>query len=276
MDCVQNRPENRPDKEKRHDIRITWKGTAAFVLEAAGERILFDPFVQIRGGENPGSIDEFLGEETIFITHGHFDHLCRVPQLLEEGDATVFCTARPAKTLERYTQEMDQVAQIRVGDTIPIGGVKIRVLKGKHIEFQMKRIFDTMTPLRVLRHWRNMPFLLWANREFQEGDETVAFEIKAEGKTLLLLGSLALDERETYPTGADLLILPYSGNHDLVGEADRIIDRLRPRRILLSHFDDGFPPMSRSVDTSGLKRLIKEKWPQIQVAKPVKDKPVII
>lgn len=276
MNCPQNGPGNRPDNEKKQDIRITWKGTATFVLEAAGERILFDPFVQIRGGENLGSIDEFLGEETIFITHGHFDHLCRVPQILEEGDATVFCTARPAKTLEQYTQETDRVAQIRVGDIIPIGDIRIRVLKGKHIEFQMKRIFDTMTPLRVLRHWRNMPFLLWANREFQEGDETVAFEIKAEGKRVLLLGSLALDERESYPTGADLLILPYSGNNDLVGEADRIIDRLRPKRILLSHFDDAFPPMSRSVDTREFKKMMERKWPGISVAKPVKDKTVVI
>ncbi len=257
-------------------IRLTWKGTATFLLEAAGERILFDPFVEIRGGENPGSIEEFLQKDTIFITHGHFDHLSRIPQILEEGDATVFCTACPARTLEQYTDETDRVVEIRVGDTIPIGGIRIHVLKGKHIAFQMKRIFDTMTPLRVLRYWRNMPYLLWANHEFKEGNETVAFEIKAEGKTILLLGSLALDEQETYPQGVDLLILPYSGNNDLVGEADKLINRIRPKRILLSHFDDAFPPMSRSVDTGAFKRMMERKWPGIQVAKPKCGKAVTL
>lgn len=264
------------EQEKPENIKITWMGTATFLLEAAGERILFDPFVQIRGGENPGDIDDFLKEDTLFITHGHFDHLCRVPQLLEEGEGTVFCTAQPARTLEQFTDETDRVVQIRVGDTLPLGDIRIRVLKGAHIAFQMKRIFDTMTPWRVLRYWRNMPFLLWANHVFKDGGETVAFSIQAAGKTILLLGSLALDEQEEYPRQADLLILPYSGNNNLVEEADKIIERLRPRRILLSHFDDAFPPMSRSVDTRELKRMLDRKWPDIQAVKPAYGKSIIL
>ncbi len=273
----ENKTKFRDSSEKKSPkggIRITWKGTASFLLEAAGERLLFDPFVQIRGGENPAALEEFLNEETIFITHGHFDHLYWVPQLLEEGEATVFCTACPAETLERFTEETGRVVRIRVGDCIPIGGMKIWVRKGRHIDFQIKRIFETMSPLRVLRHWRNLPFLLWANHTFKDGNETVAFEIQAEGRRILLLGSLALDEREVYPQGADLVILPYSGNHDLVAEADRVVERLRPKRILLSHFDDAFPPMSRSVDTRPFYQMMQQKWPEIAVAKPKKDKPI--
>ena len=51
------------EQEKRENIKITWMGTATFLLEAAGERILFDPFVPIKGGENPGCIDDFLKEK---------------------------------------------------------------------------------------------------------------------------------------------------------------------------------------------------------------------
>ena len=70
------------------------------------------------------------------------------------------------------------------------------------------------------------------------------------------------------------MILPYSGNHDLVAEADRVVERLRPKRILLSHFDDAFPPMSRSVDTRPFYQMMQQKWPEIAVAKPKKDKPI--
>ena len=83
-----------------------------------------------------------------------------------------------------------------------------------------------MTPWRVLRYWRNMPFLLWANHVFKDGGRRWLFSIQAAGKTILLLGSLALDEQEEYPRQADLLILPYSGNNNLVEEADKIIERL--------------------------------------------------
>ena len=32
-------------------VKITWLGTAAIRLEADGETVLFDPFVQLVGGE---------------------------------------------------------------------------------------------------------------------------------------------------------------------------------------------------------------------------------
>ena len=56
-------------------MKITWLGTASVRIETEGERILFDPFVQLAGGENPNCIDDFWQDRTLFITHGHLDHL---------------------------------------------------------------------------------------------------------------------------------------------------------------------------------------------------------
>ena len=123
---------------------------------------------------------------------------------------------------------------------------------------------------------KNIPFLLYANHEFKEGNETVAYEIRAEGRTILLLGSLALAEEEPYPEHADLLILPYQGNNDLEREAAKIIERLQPRRILLSHFDNAFPPISRTVDISKFKKMMEERWPQIKVVKPTYGKTITL
>ena len=41
-------------------VKITWLGTAAIRLEADGETVLFDPFVQLVGGENPNCLDGCL------------------------------------------------------------------------------------------------------------------------------------------------------------------------------------------------------------------------
>lgn len=257
-------------------MKITWMGTASFILEAAGERILFDPFVELTGGAHPGTVDDFLQEETIFVTHGHFDHLFYIPQILEEGDVTVFCTEYPARTLENFTDATGNVAALRVGDRIPIGGIQLRVLKGAHIVFDKRRAHETLSPSRIIRYAKNLPFLLYANHKFKDGGETVSYEICAEGKKLLLLGSLALAEDEQYPEHVDLLILPYQGSNDLESEAAKIIRRLKPKRILLSHFDNAFPPMSRNVDTRAFKKLMDEHWPEIKVVKPTYKKPVRI
>ena len=257
------------------EMQITWKGTAYFLIETMEERIAVDPFFELRGGANAASPEDF-NEDTILITHGHFDHLYFVPEILDETDATVFCTQTPAETLEKYTDNADSIVCIRPGMSLPLGDAVIRVYKGRHIAFRLSHLTDTIRPLRVLKHIGNVPFLLWANRSFPENGETVVYEIDAEGKKVLLLGSLALDPEEEYPVGADLLILPYQGNNDLVSAADRILERLQPKRVMLSHFDDAFPPMSRNVPMGGLKRLMSTKYPKIQVVKPAFGKSVEI
>lgn len=56
-------------------MKITWFGTASILLESEGEKLLFDPFVQLAGGSNPNSLEDFPADTDICITHGHVDHL---------------------------------------------------------------------------------------------------------------------------------------------------------------------------------------------------------
>lgn len=255
-------------------MKITWNGTASLMIESDGEKLLIDPFVELKGGEHPGTLDDYLGFDTILISHGHFDHLYFVPELLDEAGPTVLCTETPAKTLEKYSANTDTVAVIAPGMDFPLGKMRIRTYQGRHIRFTKKLILDTIRPGRLIRHIGTLPFLAWANKAFQENEETLVYEIVAEGKHILLLGSLNLDEKTAYPTGADLLILPYQGSLTLETIAEDIIRKLQPKAILLSHFDDAFPPLSRTVSTKKFCRLMKEKYPHIPVVKPTFAKPV--
>ena len=65
-------------------MKITWFGTASILLESEGEKLLFDPFVQLAGGSNPNSLEDFPADTDICITHGHVDHLFFLPDLLAE------------------------------------------------------------------------------------------------------------------------------------------------------------------------------------------------
>ena len=257
-------------------MKLTWLGTAAFVLESGKEKILFDPFLQLRGGNVALSEEDLLRYDTVFITHCHFDHFSFATEIVSEGDSTIFCTKQCVKTLEKFYDDGNSVVEIEPDRTYPIGGVSITPLRAKHIEFQYRHLFDTLTPWRMIRYAGNLPFLLWANRHFKEAGEIVAFDIQAEGREILLLGSLGLDDTETYPQHADVLVLPYQGNNDLPERAREVISRLQPKSIILSHFDNAFPPMSRDVDLRPFKKMMEENFPAVRVIKPVPEKAMTI
>ena len=262
-------------KEDRK-IRITWFGCACFAVEYGEDRVLFDPFLELAGGSYCADPDVLMEYDTVFVTHCHFDHLYTAEFMLEEGDGdiSVFCSRQCCETLERFLEDQSNVVQIDTGRSYHIGSIEIDVLKGHHIEFRRSHILDTMTPARVLRYAGNLPFLFWANRIFKEAGEIVTFLVRVGGKKILLLGSLALDPAEQYPEGVDVLILPYQGNNDLPARAREVLCRLQPRSVLLSHFDNAFPPMSRNVDLQPLKKMIGEEFPGIRVVKPEAGKPL--
>lgn len=272
-------------------MKLTWMGTATFVLESGDQRILFDPFLELAGGANAISEEELLQYDTIFVTHCHFDHLFEAQELIGQGkrNNTLFCTKQCCETVGRFLEDTGNVAQIAAGQTYEVynadsasahpapgepGFVSIGVLRGKHIGFQYRHILDTLSPWRMIRYAGNLPFLFWANRTFKEAGEIVAFDVKAERREILILGSLALDPQETYPEGVDVLVLPYQGNNDLPARAREVLSRLRPRRVVLSHFDNAFPPMSRDVDLRPLKKMMEEEFPQIRVVRPAAGKPI--
>ena len=274
-------------------MKLTWMGTAAFVLESGDQKILFDPFRQLAGGETAVSAQELLQYDTVFVTHCHFDHLYETEELISAGgnNTTVFCTKQSCDTLERFLEDASNVVCIRPGQTYALyneqgdalhthpqpgdpGYVSIHVLQGRHIDFRYRYLFDTLSPWRVLRYARNLPFLYWANRLFKEAGEIVAFDVRAQNREILILGSLALDPEETYPEHVDVLVLPYQGNNDLPARAREVLARLQPRSVILSHFDNAFPPMSRTVDLRPLKKMMEEEFPQIKVVKPTAFKPV--
>lgn len=257
-------------------MKITWLGTAAIRIEAGGERLLFDPFVELAGSSNPNSLEDFLEDTDICITHGHVDHLFFVPELVEGADATVHCTKRAADTLEKYLEENGNIIRVSPGDSWRLGGMRITVYKGKHIRFSPALVLRKVFSWRLFRHLKNTIFLAWAHLRFPEKGETVVYEVEAEGKKLLLLGSMALDDQTAYPEEADVLILPYQGTNQPEKEACRIIERLRPKRVILDHFDDAFPPASEEMDTRRLKTVLSGRFPLLPVVKPKAGKPIVL
>lgn len=235
---------------------IKWHGTASIEMKNQSGRILFDPFVPLRGSTVSVSIEDYEGINDIFITHGHLDHIVSIPALFQRNpNIRIHCTQTPYKTLVKKGIPESNLVQITFGSEMSVHNFKLKAYHGKHAILpgpSRQRIsYMLNSPARG-----NLSFIIKENCLCREKGETVFYEIEAEGKRISLMGSLNLREEIDYPTGSDLLILPYSGWEDNYPPAVKSIERLKPKRILLDHYDDTFPPVTQPVDLS----LILQKY----------------
>ncbi len=257
-------------------MKITWFGTATIGMESEGNRIMFDPYIQMPGGEHPIDKAVFAQPKNVFITHGHVDHLSSVPELIATTDIVAYCGQVAATTLIKQGVSMKQIRTIHYGDVIPTGNINVRALKGKHVNFGPWLVFKTMINPRMIKYSQNLVKLAKMHKKYREGDNTFVYEIKAEGLRILLLGSLALDNRTEYPKDVDVLVLPYQGSSSLQRKAVKIIRQIRPKTVILSHFDDAFPPISRSINTRKFQLTMQKRMPFVKVIRPEAGLPVEI
>ena len=251
-------------------MRLKWYGTATILLEHDGTQLLFDPFFPLNEKAFRPPTDEFSEIANILVTHGHLDHISGIPDIMNQGDgrAVVHCTAKPQEVLISKGVEEARIHEIKPGDVLCFDSFEVRVLKGKHIAFNKGLIARKLLNPRILTNWNSARYLLKENKICTESGETVIFDISAADQRVLLLGSLNLDEQTEYPIGADLLILPFQGRSDISKYALPFIERLQPKKVLLDHFDDTFPPVSSEVRTGPFISLMRQEYPDVTVTCP--------
>lgn len=255
---------------------VFWYGNASIGIKAKGISLLFDPFMPLPGASYVRTLDDFLPAPEIFITHGHLDHIQSVPALVAQGAGKVYATASPAKNLLEQGVPKQRIQTIEPGNRLSIKAdsaseeILISVKRGRHIRFDLPLVLRTLLSPRMLRYWQNARTLLADNRVYLENNETVVFEVSDGNELITVLGSLALAADESYSTSPNLLILPYQGNSHLLELALAIVERIEPKAILLDHFDDAFPPISRQIDPTDFVESMARLHPQIAVTIPTR------
>ncbi len=231
-------------------MHLIWHGTASIEAVCSSGRILFDPFVPLRGSDADVKIGDFDGFSDVFLTHGHLDHLVSVPELVARNPAArVYCTKTPFHTLTKKGVPTLNLRRISYGQSLRVNGFSLTVFHSRHAVLPRLN-HERAAALLNAPERGNLPFLLRENRLCPEHGETVFYQIEADGKRVSLMGSLNLRDDVDYPVGADLLVLPYNGWEDNEPPAVRTIERLRPRRVVLDHYDNTFPPLTRRLDLS--------------------------
>ena len=235
-------------------MRLVWHGTASIEIICSSGRILFDPFVPLKGSDTDVRPGDFDGFTDIFITHGHLDHIVSIPGIVKRNpSAVVYCTRTPFRTLSRKGVPVSSLRRIEYGQVLNAGGFKVTVFHARHAVLPRVSLSRAAAVLRS-PHRGNLPNILREHIRCRENDETVLYLVEADGKSVALMGSLNLRGDAEYPVGSDLLVLPYNGWEDNFPPAVRVIERLKPKRVLLDHFDDTFPPLTGPVDLSPVLR----------------------
>ena len=234
-------------------MKLSWYGTASVMLESGDCRLAVDPFLTIPLNETfcrrKLHAVRYRTADAVLVTHGHFDHILDIPRLYRNSDIKIYATKTPCRMLLRRGVAREKLKVIAPGMTFTLGGFTIRVYQGRHCRFGAGIALKTVFKKDTLLHPKRLFDLLLLNGRYKENGETLFYEIEAEGKRIQLMGSMGLDLDTMYPTGADVLILPFQGTYCPARTVAPIISRLKPKMIYLDHYDDTFPPMSSHIET---------------------------
>ena len=254
-------------------MKITWYGTATIGIDDGTTKLLFDPFVRMNKRIETTPVEGFAGFDAVFVTHGHLDHIYSLPALAEADTRVPFyCTETPKKTLVGRGLPAERIHTIRPDDVIRVGAFTVRVRRFRHIVFDPIYILSVVPKCVVM-----FPRLFWQaymNYKMPEGGEIVAYEIEAEDKKIFLTGSFREYPGEVYPKDVDLFILANGGSVFVPEKVKGFIDKYTPKRILVDHFDNAFPPVTRTVSVKRLQKTVVGNHPEIEFIVPTVCEPI--
>lgn len=248
---------------------ITWFGTASILIEVDGEKILFDPFFRMNKKLEKTDMSTFTDVDYIFNTHPHFDHLRDLPKILTKTNAKFYGTPTSYLRLETQGVDVDNKVEILCPhDEVKTAKTQIKTHRTFHVRNDVGIILKTAARILFLWEFKRAFKILKEHNNFRMGGDILAFEIRAENKTILLFGSAGFDERAKLPENVDILIWPYQGRLNMLKYSLPIIEAIKPKTVVLDHFDDAFPPITGKVDVKKFVEAMHKKHPEIAVIVP--------
>jgi len=231
-------------------VSVRWLGTAGFELESGGHTVLFDPYLTraslVRCIAAPLRPDEALlarhlpRADAIVLGHTHFDHALDTPAIARRTGARVL-GSRSAGQLCRAAGVPE--GQIDVVETTPGGAPVVREVGPFRLTFHP----SAHSPLLLGR----VPF----EGEISDCDAVprhakdyrcgavFAVEVAVAGKTIFHLGSA-----EVIPAmrrlEVDLALVCVAGWTVTHAFPERMMQKLSPRAIVLSHWDNFLRPLA--------------------------------
>ncbi|MBP5242191.1 MAG: MBL fold metallo-hydrolase [Clostridia bacterium] len=246
-------------------MQIKWCGTATLLVKTEKTTLAIDPYLHsLNTALPPVNAEEVKQADAVFITHPHPDHFADIAAFLSE--APVYVSQNGIFHAAKKGIDTHTMSALKAGDTHKIGDITLTVYQSRHCKFDLPLILSKLFHPRTYLMANKAIMLLKQMREFPIGNDIYFFDIEAEGKHIFVMGSAGLDKATKYPKNADLLVLPYQGRSDMAKYSLPIIKRLNPKRVLLDHYDNAFPPFTRTENTQKIIGLARKELPDLPVS----------
>lgn len=248
-------------------MKVSWYGTASFAISDGKTRILFDPYLRPNKKLPEIRMDDFSGSDAILLTHGHIDHTMDVPKVMRTyKNLPIYCTKTPTETLKKFGIPGERINTIAPDDIITIGDFKIRVIRSKHVVFDLGFILLAIPRFAVMLH-KAVPYFI-KSCSYPEAEETVMYEIENGGKKVLISGSFGTVDDAEYTQEPDMFIFPFNGSMTVDKLGTAFMKKIQPKEVCLSHFDNSFPPFTGNMNTEKLRKLVTGELPDVKFIVP--------
>lgn len=243
-------------------VRFTWLGTAGFVVEAAGQRLVIDPYLSrhslsqcVTGPLVPDeqAIAQHVPEADLLLAgHAHHDHACDLGTIARNTGATVFGCPSALAVARVHGADPSVLQPLAPGDEVTRGPFRIKALRSVHGRVAAGRIpypgsiQATSAPLRI--------------SDYRVG-ASLAFHVTVGATRFMHLGSASLVESSLVGLDCDVLLLCIVGRKTCPGFTGRVLHRLRPKVVIPCHWDytflpDDVPP--RQMPTADVQGFVRE------------------
>jgi L-ascorbate metabolism protein UlaG (beta-lactamase superfamily) len=198
-------------------MQLTWYGHATWLLEAAGQKVLIDPFFD----HNPASPVKAgqVDAQVLLISHGHEDHMADAASIANRTGATLVSNFEIASWFAKKHGVKNTVG-MNLGGTVKLPFGKVKSTLAFH---------SSMLP------------------DGSGGGSPGGFLIESEGKRVYFACDTCLfgDMKLIGAAGLEAAVLPI-GDHYTMGPDDALeaVKLLAPRKAIPSHYNT-WPPIAQ-------------------------------
>lgn len=288
-------PRFRPRRELRPQgggadwaARISWLGTAGFVIESRETTLLIDPFLTRPGLSGFARIVQpFVPDDlaiarhvpakvdAVLCGHSHYDHVADAPRIAKLTKAKLVGSASTCAWGRAEGLPESQLVRVPpAGAVVRFGDIEVRFVASRHGKVAFGRV---PFPGEVLTTPRT-PKRIW---HYRMGG-AFGLLIRAPGVTVYHNGSADLIDAELEGERADVLLACLAGRKGTENYVGRLLSALAPKLVVPAHHDAFFAPLERGlhllpgIDLEGFVSEVFTRVPDVAVITPDYEEPICV
>jgi L-ascorbate metabolism protein UlaG (beta-lactamase superfamily) len=227
-------------------VEVRWLGVAGFSLTCEGTTILIDPYVsRVPVGDlirrrtvspDRALVDRWIPKaDAVLLGHTHFDHAIDAPEIAARDGATVYGSASARHLMSLYGLEA-QAVDVEAHRTYEIGPFEVTFVPSVHAKLLLGKAVPNGGEITCEHVGALCP-------QAYECGQVWGIHVAVAGATIYHQGSADLLDDEVRHRDVDLFLCGVAGRQFTPRYLDRILPRLEPTTVVVTHHDDFFRPL---------------------------------